>query len=106
MREAAHHLLGRHDFKAFEGAGSPRSHTIRHIMLADLAEQSNGIVRFGVEADGFLRYMVRNIVGTLAAVGRGDIDASRFKAILLSKDRNKAAATAPAHGLFLVKVSY
>jgi tRNA pseudouridine38-40 synthase len=50
--------------------------------------------------------MVRNIVGTLAAVGRGDIDASQFKAILLSKDRNKAAATAPPHGLFLVKVSY
>lgn len=106
MREAAHHLLGRHDFKAFEGAGSPRSHTIRHIMLADLTDQPNGIIQFGVEADGFLRYMVRNIVGTLVAVGRGDIDASQFKTILLSKDRNKAAATAPAHGLFLVKVSY
>lgn len=106
MREATHHLLGRHDFKAFEGAGSPRSHTIRHIMLADLTAQPDGIVRFGVEADGFLRYMVRNIVGTLVAVGRGDIDASRFKAILLSKDRNKAAATAPPHGLFLVKVNY
>jgi tRNA pseudouridine38-40 synthase len=106
MREATHYLLGRHDFKAFEGAGSPRSHTIRHIMRADFTDQPNGIIRFGVEADGFLRYMVRNIVGTLAAVGRGDIDASQFKAILLSKDRNKAAATAPAHGLFLVKVNY
>lgn len=106
MREATHHLLGRHDFKAFEGAGSPRSHTIRHIMRADLTDQPDGIVRFEVEADGFLRYMVRNIVGTLAAVGRGDIDANQFEAILRSKDRNKAAATAPAHGLFLVKVNY
>lgn len=106
MREATHHLLGRHDFKAFEGAGSPRSHTIRHIMRADLTDQPDGIVRFEVEADGFLRYMVRNIVGTLAAAGRGDIDANQFEAILRSKDRNKAAATAPAHGLFLVKVNY
>jgi tRNA pseudouridine38-40 synthase len=106
MREAAHYLIDRHDFKAFEGAGSPRSHTMRHIMLADLTKQPDGIIRFGVEADGFLRYMVRNIVGTLVAVGRGDIDASQFKAILSSKDRNKAAATAPAHGLFLVKVNY
>jgi tRNA pseudouridine38-40 synthase len=106
MREAAHHLVGRHDFKAFEGSGSPRSHTVRHIMRADLSHQPGHIVRFDVEADGFLRYMVRNIAGTLVAVGRGKIDAARFKAILLSKDRHNAAATAPAHGLFLVKVNY
>jgi tRNA pseudouridine38-40 synthase len=106
MREATHYLLGEHDFKAFEGAGSPRSHTIRHIAQADLTRQPGHIVRFDIEADGFLRYMVRNIVGTLVAVGRGKIDAPRFKAILLSKDRNMAAATAPPHGLFLVKVNY
>jgi tRNA pseudouridine38-40 synthase len=106
MRDATRQLLGQHDFKAFEGTGSPRSHTVRHIVRADLTRQPDHIVRFEVEADGFLRYMVRNIVGTLVAVGRGKIDVPRFKAILLSKDRNKAAATAPARGLFLVKVNY
>jgi tRNA pseudouridine38-40 synthase len=106
MQAAARHLLGKHDFKAFEGAGSPRSHTIRHIMQVDLADRPDGTIRFAVEADGFLRYMVRNIVGTLVSVGRGDIDVAQFKTILLSKDRNQAAATAPPHGLFLIKVNY
>jgi tRNA pseudouridine38-40 synthase len=75
-------------------------------MQAELTDQPDGNIGFSIEADGFLRYMVRNIVGTLVAVGRDDIDASQFKEILLSQDRNQAAATAPPHGLFLVKVNY
>jgi tRNA pseudouridine38-40 synthase len=63
-------------------------------------------ILFDIEADGFLRYMVRNIVGTLVEVGNGKIPASDAKNILLSKDRNQAGPTAPARGLFLMKVNY
>jgi tRNA pseudouridine38-40 synthase len=106
MKTAVQHLLGTHDFKSFEGAGSPRSSTVRRIMRADLNHDPDGRIRFSVQADGFLRYMVRNIVGTLVAVGRNDLSPDHFKAILQSKDRNQASATAPPQGLFLVQVNY
>ena len=106
MRQAIPHILGSHDFKAFEGTGSPRSHTIRNVMAADLSENPDGRLTFKIEADGFLRFMVRNIVGTLLDVGLGKINADEFKKILESKDRSRAGATAPAHGLFLMEVKY
>ena len=106
MRTATSHLIGRHDFKAFEGAGSPRSHTNRRVYGAGLIQEDDGYLAFEIEADGFLRFMVRNIVGTLVDVGRGKISPDDFKRILASKDRNRAGATAPAHALFLKKVSY
>ena len=106
MRSAISHIIGSHDFKSFEGTGSPRSHTTRSIMAADLIEQEDGAVIFGIEADGFLRYMVRNIVGTLVDVGLGKITSAKFGDILASKNRRNASATAPAHGLFLVEVKY
>jgi tRNA pseudouridine38-40 synthase len=106
MRAAGAHLLGSHDFKAFEGAGSPRPHTTRNIMNASLVEEGDGYLAFEIEADGFLRFMVRNIVGTLVKVGLGKISPEEFKRILKSRDREQAGATAPAHGLCLVKVIY
>jgi tRNA pseudouridine38-40 synthase len=106
MRAALPYFIGSHDFKAFEGAGSPRSHTIRDVINADLREESNGYVLFEIEADGFLRYMVRNIVGTLVEIGLGKISPEDVKKILDSKDRTLAPATAPAHGLFLKRVNY
>ena len=106
MRSAIAHIIGSHDFKSFEGTGSPRSHTTRSIMAADLIEQEDGALIFKIEADGFLRYMVRNIVGTLVDVGLGKITSADFSDILASKDRRNASATAPAHGLFLVEVKY
>ncbi len=106
MRSAIAHIIGSHDFKSFEGTGSPRSHTTRSIMAADLIEQEDGALIFKIEADGFLRYMVRNIVGTLVDVGLGKITPAGFSEILASKNRRNASATAPAHGLFLVEVKY
>ena len=106
MRAAITHLIGNHDFKAFEGAGSPRAHTNRSVYKAGLIEEDDGYLAFEIEADGFLRFMVRNIVGTLVNVGLGKISPDVFKRILKSKDRGQAGATAPAHGLFLKKVSY
>jgi len=106
MHKAVSCIVGKHDFKAFEGSGSPRAHTTRHIMRAELKGDPPGPIIFEIKADGFLRYMVRNIVGTLVAVGRGKISPDRFRAILASKDRNQAGATAPPRGLFLVQVQY
>lgn len=106
MRSVLTHLIGTHDFKAFEGTGSPQSHTIRQVTTADLVESEDGFLIFTIEADGFLRYMVRNIVGTLVDVGLGKITTEAFREILASKDRSNASATAPAHGLFLMEVKY
>lgn len=106
MRAAINHLIGSHDFKAFEGAGSPRSHTTRCVYHASLTEEEDGYLAFEIEADGFLRFMARNIVGTLVDVGLGKVSADEFKKILDSRDRSRAGATAPAHGLFLMEVRY
>jgi tRNA pseudouridine38-40 synthase len=106
MRSVLTHLIGTHDFKAFEGTGSLRSHTIREVSAADLIENEDGFIIFTIEVDGFLRYMVRNIIGTLVDVGLGKITPTEFKDILKSKDRSNASATAPAHGLFLMEVKY
>ena len=106
MRAAVAHLIGRHDFKSFEGTGSPRQHTTRQIIAAELIERNGGLLVFQIEADGFLRYMVRNIVGTLVDVGRQKLTPDDFKRILDSKDRSQASATAPAQGLTLIKVKY
>ncbi len=106
MRSASAHLAGTHDFKAFEGTGSTRSHTIRTVLAAELSKDPAGWVIFKIEADGFLRFMVRNIVGTLVDVGLDKITAAEFKKILESRDRCKAGATAPPQGLFLMEVKY
>ncbi len=75
-------------------------------MAAELIADKEGSLIFQIEADGFLRYMVRNIVGTLVDVGLGKLTHADFKDILQSKNRSKASATAPAHRLFLVVVNY
>jgi tRNA pseudouridine38-40 synthase len=107
MRAAAQVLIGLHDFSAFEGSGSPRSHSLRQILKADfMVGNKPGYLIFEIEADGFLRFMVRNIVGTIVEVGFGKKDLDTFTAVLHSRDRRQAGATAPPHGLFLVKVFY
>ncbi|MBU1180795.1 MAG: tRNA pseudouridine(38-40) synthase TruA [Proteobacteria bacterium] len=106
MQKAAFHLIGTHDFKAFEGTGSPRKSTIRSVSRAGVLLKKDDLIIFEIEADGFLRFMVRNIVGTLVCVGLGKIKDSDFKGILESRDRGNAGITAPPQGLFLVEVKY
>jgi len=106
MRLALSHIIGSHDFKAFEGTGSPRSHTTRCVVTADILQHGNELIVIEIEANGFLRFMVRNIVGTVAEVGLEKITSNDFKKILLSKDRSMAGATAPPQGLFLMQVKY
>lgn len=106
MADSLFYIIGTHDFKAFEGTGSPKANTIRSIMHADLEKMDDGYLVFKIQGNGFLRFMVRNIVGTLVDVGLGKITPDDFNNILLSKDRNRAGITAPAHGLFLMHVTY
>jgi tRNA pseudouridine38-40 synthase len=107
MRQAIACLKGTHDFSAFEGTGSARSSSVRTVMDARLADEGGGdYLAFSIEADGFLRFMVRNIVGTLVDVGKGRTSPEEFQGILKSKERNLAGATAPPHGLFLKEVKY
>jgi tRNA pseudouridine38-40 synthase len=75
------------------------------VLGASLSKEAQYLL-FEIEADGFLRFMVRNIVGTLVEVGFGKLTSDDFKCILASKDRSQAGPTAPAHGLFLKNVKY
>ena len=106
MAQAAEWLVGTHDFQAFEGAGSPRAHTVRTVLRSTVQGTDDGHLTYDVEADGFLRFMVRNIVGTLVEVGLGKRAPDDMQRILKSRDRSCAGATAPPQGLFLVDVSY
>ena len=106
MQRACRHLVGTHDFKAFQGAGSPRPHTTRQVFQADLIPEPGDGLTFVIEGNGFLKFMVRNIVGTLVQVGQGKMAADDVLNILLSRDRRRAGITAPAHGLFLMQVKY
>jgi len=106
MRLALSHVVGTHDFKSFEGSGSPREHTVRQIRRAELVEEGGGRLTIQIEGNGFLRFMVRNIVGTLVEVGLEKISPDDFLRIRDACDRTQAGATAPAHGLFLMRVMY
>jgi len=106
MQKACSFFVGKHDFKSFEGTGSPRSTSVRNIFRSQISLNENQYMIYEIEADGFLRFMVRNIVGTLVEVGRKKINASDILAIINAMDRNQAGPTAPAHGLFLIEVKY
>lgn len=106
MRQAIGCLVGTFDFSAFEGAGSPRAHSIRTLYRAHIEDHGDGRWAIIVEGNGFLRHMVRNIVGTLVRIGMGKMPADQMLRILASADRRQAGATAPARGLFLMEVRY
>jgi tRNA pseudouridine38-40 synthase len=105
MNDAARVVIGEHDFSAFKKKDEIYNNPVREIVRAGVKRKGD-LIYFIVEARGFLRYMVRNIVGTLVLVGSGKITADEFSAILESKEREKAGPTAPARGLFLRKIKY
>ncbi len=106
MKTAAGQLIGSHDFSSFCAADNDTSDYMRKVMNVSVNQGKDGIIRFFIEADGFLRYMVRNIVGTLVDVGRGELSPYKFLDIMKAKDRNMAGITAPPQGLFLKEVKY
>ncbi|KUG23883.1 trna pseudouridine synthase a [hydrocarbon metagenome] len=106
MREATKYIIGTHDFSAFCAANTQVKDRVRTILDIDIKKNEEGIIEVNVVAHGFLKYMVRNIVGTLVEIGRGKWEPEEMKAILESKDRKIAGATAPAYALFLKEVKY
>lgn len=128
MQEAASHLIGRHDFRCFETHYPNKATSIRTVECATIRRIANWspwsdgtfcpqgaqspsasdapVVEFEFTADGFLYNMVRAIVGTLCEVGEGKRQPAFVCDVVNSLDRNSAGATAPPHGLYLVRVDY
>ena len=100
-------LKGRHDFSSFKSSGSENLNPVREMMRSELHESPDqSLIRFLFEADGFLRHMVRNIVGTVVEVGSGRTTPDEFLKIFEARDRKRAGIKAPPQGLFLTMVRY
>ncbi|MEK7822461.1 MAG: tRNA pseudouridine(38-40) synthase TruA [Planctomycetota bacterium] len=128
MKEAAQHLLGRHDFRAFCVEAHNKENTIRTIKSIEIIRdaqvgaihelpllgagpapercRAGQYLHLVVEADGFLHKMLRGIVGTLLLVGSGKMGLAEFKGVVEARDRSLAGPTVPAKGLCLLKVNY
>lgn len=105
MQEAAQYLLGEHDFSAFRAAECQAISPVKVMNHIDIQQQGDFYI-FTFEANGFLHHMVRNIVGSLIYVGKKDYEPAWINALLLGKDRKKAAPTFMADGLYLTRVIY
>ncbi|MBC7224479.1 MAG: tRNA pseudouridine(38-40) synthase TruA [Anaerolineae bacterium] len=105
MNLAATCLVGVHDFASF-GQPTQGEVTVREVRQARWERQQGDVVAFTIEANAFLRGMVRSLVGTLVDVGLGRLEPSDVERILQARDRGAASATAPPQGLFLVEVRY
>ena len=105
MRKAADCLIGKHDFSAFRGKLCQAKSPIKTIESIDIIKADNTIL-IKIKANAFLHHMVRNIVGTLLKIGRGEKEINWMKSVLQSKDRKQAGPTAEPQGLYLVKAYY
>ena len=107
MAAAARHVEGAHDFVAFQGAGGRTRTTDREIFSSRVTSRpGDPLITYEVCGTGFLKYMVRTIVGSLVEVGRGRQRPAWIADAIASKSRAEAGPTAPAQGLFLVRVDY
>lgn len=105
MAEAAACLLGEHDFSSFRAQGCQARHPRREIYALDI-QRHGEFIYLDIAANAFLHHMVRNVAGTLMAVGRGDRSVGWVAEVLAARDRTAGGATAPAAGLYLVDVRY
>ena len=106
MQEAAQALSGEHDFAAFRSSGGRPGHAVRQVREAVWHQEADGWLTFSITANGFLRGMVRSLVGTTVEIGKGKYPAAYVKDVLDKRDRSLAGPTAPPQGLFLVEVEY
>lgn len=106
LNELSKILVGEVDFKSFQSRGTPVPTTVRHVTQAEWRRVSKHVIEFRITGEGFLKQMVRNIVGTLLYLERKGMSAEDLRAILAAGDRQAAKDTAPPHGLFLYRVKY
>jgi tRNA pseudouridine38-40 synthase len=110
MHLAADPLVGEHDFSSFcrraTGRDGQELSLVREVLQARWVDRGDGLLRFEVSANAFCHQMVRSLVGTLVAVGRGRIPAGEIRGILAARDRNAAGPVAPPQGLCLWHVDY
>jgi tRNA pseudouridine38-40 synthase len=105
MRFAAAALAGEHDFSAFRASDCDSESAVRHVIHSGFTE-AEGLCVYRIEANAFLKHMVRAIVGTLVEVGVGQRAADDVADVLASRDRSRGGQTAPPQGLVLVAVRY
>jgi tRNA pseudouridine38-40 synthase len=105
MHAAAQAITGKHDFSAFRAAGCQASTPVREIASIAVTRAGDKIY-LDVTANAFLQHMVRNIAGTLVAIGAGELPVDAMAGILESRDRKQGGVAAPPHGLTLVSVAY
>jgi tRNA pseudouridine38-40 synthase len=111
MRSCAKSFLGEHDWTAFSAAQSEAESRVRNVMRCEIDDRWNArgrchLIEISVTANGFLRYMVRSIAGTLLAAARSEIDQESITKAITDGNRNLVGPTAPAHGLTLKSVQY
>jgi tRNA pseudouridine38-40 synthase len=98
--------VGTHDFTAFTPTETDHVRFERDVLRAEWIEREGGILELWIEADAFMRNMVRVLVGTMLAVAAGRRDPASFETLLEGRPRSDAGETAPAHGLYLASVAY
>ncbi len=106
MRESLKYFVGEFDFAAFKGAKATVKTTVRTVTRFEMFEEADDILRFEIEANGFLKQMVRSMMGTVLKVGEGKLSPSDITPIILSQDRQKIGRTLPPEGLTLLRVKY
>lgn len=111
IKQASKEFVGEHDWTAFSSSETDARSKRRRIFELEVVERFDEraqaqMIEFYITGNGFLRYMVRSIVGTLLEVGRGEIDSDSIKQALQTGNKELVGATAPAHGLTLLRVSY
>jgi tRNA pseudouridine38-40 synthase len=106
MRAAAAHLVGRHDYAAFQASDCASPHAVREVRRLDLLGEPGGRIELAIEATAFVKHMVRNIAGTLCEVGLGRRAPASLPELLAGRDRRRAGPTAPPQGLYLEEVFY
>jgi tRNA pseudouridine38-40 synthase len=99
-------VLGIHDFKSFQSVGTPILETVRQVYQAEWEWRKPEVLQFTITGSGFLKQMVRNIVGTSLMIERKGWEPAKMAEIIAAKDRNIAGPPAPAQGLYLMKVYY
>lgn len=109
MHEAGQGIVGRFDFRSFESVGSERQSTVRTIYALEVTRCPSfgeNLIYIEVEGDGFLYNMVRIIAGSLVEIGRGKRPIPWLAEVVAAQDRTLAGMTAPAQGLFLLRIDY